>query len=631
MLTRNSAWALTALAGILTVGGTVSAGPERGASPPAILVEAEYRGAGARIVADTVAAVLEAQVRGVAKALHVASRSTDDGRCVLTVTFEPGTDLRRAQELVQKRVQRAMPVLPAAVKRNGVTVRQKPPGVLLILNVFSPDRSRDTLDLSNYARNDIVDQLNRVAGVGRVVVIRQSHYSMRIWLDPDKLAAAKLKAADVVRAIREQNAQVAAGQIGQPPVPRGQVFQYTVTTLGRLTTPEQFGDIIVKTGLNGRVVRLKDVAEVVPGARSANPMASLNGRPGVVLCVYPLPGTRPSEVRAEVRRAVAGLRKRLPKGVALEIPFDFAPNWRAKAGAAPPGYLLLDVALPDAASAEQVREVLERCDSLLHAVRGVKDVLALGGNPFDMAPNRPCLLIRLAPAAGREGIAPAVRTRLRQKLPEAAVWLRDLARPGAFPRCGYPVHLAVSGPKAGRVRALADGLAARLGRSPKLTDVRADRASTPRPQLYLEIDREKARKLGVALTDVMVTLQAYLGSFYVNDFNNFGRTWQVVVQAGGDARPGGLAGKLKRLQVRNARGEMVPLSAVMTVRDIQAPQALGRLDGLPMVELTANLARGVSPAEARALCEALAGEVSRGLRLSAEYRLTWLADAPAAK
>jgi multidrug efflux pump subunit AcrB len=596
---------------------------------PAVLVEAVYPGAGAQVVADTVAAPLEQQLQGLEKALHVASRSTADGRCMLTVTFGPDVAADRARAAVQGRINLALPVLPDPVKAVGLTVREKPPGVLLVLYLFSPDQSRDTLYLSSYAQTTLQGELERVPGVAWVTLAGQHDYSLRIWLDPDKVAARKLKADDVRSALSKHAGKppVAAGQIGQPPVPGGQVLQYSMTALARLSSPEEFANLIVKTGPGGRVVRLKDVARVELG-QSAEGRALLNGRPGVVLCVYPVRGARPADVRAGVRRGVARLRQRLPDGVALEAAFDFTPNWRAAPGTAPPAYLLLDVALPDAASAQRIFQALQHGDALLRAVPGVKDVLVLTDNPFDRTRNRPCVLMRLGRAAdgraGREPLTRVIRTRLNDQMPEAAVWLRDLSRPGAFPRCGYPLDLAVLGPNAGRVRALADALAERLGKSEKLTDVRADRASRPRPQFMLDVSRDKARQMGVAVRDVFDTLQVYLGSSYVNDFNRFGRTWQVIVQAEAGRGPGNRAEDIKRLKVRNARGEMVPLAAVLTVREIRASQAVDRLDGLPLVQITANPAAGVSLPRARALCDSLAAEVRRELRLGTSYRFTWL-------
>ncbi len=228
-------------------------------TPPTVEVSASYPGANAQVVADTVAAPIEQQVNGVENMMYMSSQCTNDGSYTLTITFKVGTDLNIAQVLVQNRVTLATPILPDLVKRKGVLVKKKSPSVLMIVNLFSPDETRDSLYLSNYATIQLRDELARLPGIGDITYLGQRDYSMRLWLDPGKMAALGLSASDVVNAIQQQNAQVAAGQIGQPPVPLGQVFQYTMTTLGRLATPRQFADMILKTDEEGRLVRMRDV------------------------------------------------------------------------------------------------------------------------------------------------------------------------------------------------------------------------------------------------------------------------------------------------------------------------------------------------------------------------------------
>src|SRR5277367_419556 len=217
-------------------------------TPPSVEVSASYPGANAQVVADTVAAPIEQQVNGVEKMLYVSSQCTNDGTYTLTVTFKNGVDLNMAQVLVQNRVALADPILPDLVKRRGVSVKKKSPSQLMIVNLFSPDGSRDNLYLSNYATIQLKDELSRLPGVGDITYLGQRDYSMRLWLDPKKMAARNLTTSDVVNAVKNQNVQVAAGQIGRPPIPQGQQFQYTMSTLGRLEEEKQFGEIIVKTG-----------------------------------------------------------------------------------------------------------------------------------------------------------------------------------------------------------------------------------------------------------------------------------------------------------------------------------------------------------------------------------------------
>src|SRR5580704_6363559 len=258
-------------------------------TPPTVQVKANYPGANAQVVADTVAAPTEQQINGVENMLYMSSQSSNDGSYSLDVTFDLGTDLNMAQVLVQNRVAIAQPVLPDVVKAAGVTVKRRSPDILLIVNLYSeinPQTRRpyyDQLYMSNYATIQLLDALARLEGVGDVTIIGQQDYSMRVWLDPDKLQSRNLTADDVIRVLREQNVQVAAGQIGQPPVPQGQDFQYTLSTLGRLVEADQFADIVLKTGADGEVTYLKDVSRTELGARSQDTIARVDGRPAAGL------------------------------------------------------------------------------------------------------------------------------------------------------------------------------------------------------------------------------------------------------------------------------------------------------------------------------------------------------------
>ena len=260
-------------------------------TPPTVEVSAIYPGANARVVSDTVAAPIEQQVNGVEGMMYMSSQCTNDGAYALTVTFRQGTDLNLAQVLVQNRVALAQPILPSLVQRRGVTVKKKSPSVLMIVNLYSPDNTRDNLYLSNYATIQLRDELSRLQGVGDITFLGQRDYSMRVWLDPERLAVNRLTTEDVVRAIEQQNVQVATGQIGQPPAPKDQVFQFTMTTLGRLTDDEQFGDMVLRTEADGSLVRLKDVARTELGALGYDQLCTLNSQPSVALSVYQLPGS----------------------------------------------------------------------------------------------------------------------------------------------------------------------------------------------------------------------------------------------------------------------------------------------------------------------------------------------------
>ena len=294
-------------------------------TPPTIEVSATYPGANSQVVADTVAATIEQQISGVENMLYMSSQSTNDGSYTLTITFKIGVDLNIAQVMVQNRVALAEPLLPELVKRRGVSVKKKSPSTLMIVNLYSPNQSRDNLYLSNYATTQLRDELLRLPGVGDISYLGQRDYSMRVWLDPEKMAHRNLTSLDVVQAISQQNIQVAAGQIGQPPVPTGQVFQYTMTTLGRLTSVEQFSDMILRADPQGRIIRLRDVATIELGAMNYDQVCTLDGQPSVALSIYQRPGSNALKTAEAVRSKMADLAIRFPEGLSYQIVYDTTP------------------------------------------------------------------------------------------------------------------------------------------------------------------------------------------------------------------------------------------------------------------------------------------------------------------
>jgi multidrug efflux pump len=294
-------------------------------APPTVEVSASYPGADAEVVAASVAQPIEQQVNGVEGMRYMSSQCTNDGTYTLTITFDLGVDLNMAQVLVQNRVAMALPTLPDLVNRKGVTVKKKSPSVLMIVNLFSPEGTRDNLYLSNYATIQLRDELARLTGVGDITYLGQRDYSMRLWLDPDKMAVYNLTATDVVSAIQQQNAQVAAGQIGQPPVPPGQVFQFTMTTLGRLADPEQFADMILKTDTSGRVLRMRDVSRIELGAQDYDQSCTLDGRPSVALSIYQLPGSNALDVAKRVKSKMRELKRSFPDDLDYSIVYDTTP------------------------------------------------------------------------------------------------------------------------------------------------------------------------------------------------------------------------------------------------------------------------------------------------------------------
>jgi hydrophobe/amphiphile efflux-1 (HAE1) family protein len=305
-------------------------------TPPTIEVSTIYPGANAELVRDTIAAPIEQQVSGVENALSLSSQCTNDGRYRLTVTFTPGTDLNMAQVLTQVRVTLAMPILPELVQREGVAVLKKSPAAMMIVNFTAAKDAGgtplyDETFLSNYATIQIRDELLRVPGVGDIDFIGQRDYSMRVWLDPEKMAAVALAPGDVRKALENQNFQVAAGSVGQQPAPGGQAFQIPLSALGRLMTAAEFGDVIVKetpaqTGdVASVIVRLRDVARVELGAQFYDQICRLDGEPSVGMNVYQLPGSNAIATAAAVRDRLASLGERFPRGLQARVVYDTTP------------------------------------------------------------------------------------------------------------------------------------------------------------------------------------------------------------------------------------------------------------------------------------------------------------------
>lgn len=290
-------------------------------TPPTVQVTASYPGANPEVIAETVAAPLEQAINGVENMLYMGSQAATDGRMTLTVVFKQGTDLDLAQIQVQNRVSRAQPRLPQEVQRIGIITQKTSPDVLMVVHLVSPDKRYDPLYLSNFAILQVRDQLTRLPGVGDVLVWGAGEYAMRVWLDPMKVAARGLSTRDVVAAIEEQNMQVAAGSVGQQP-DAVSAFQMTVDTLGRLTSEEQFGDIVVKIGAAGQVTRLRDVARIALGADAYALRSLLNGEPALAMQIVQSPGANALDVSNAVRSAMETMQRGFPEGIEYRIAYD---------------------------------------------------------------------------------------------------------------------------------------------------------------------------------------------------------------------------------------------------------------------------------------------------------------------
>ena len=827
---------------VVVIAGTITLGvlpvaqyPE--ITPPTVAVSAAYPGASAAVVAETVAAPIEQQVNGVENSIYMSSTSASDGSYALTVSFEVGTDLDIAQVLVQNRVALALPNLPEEVARQGINTQKQSTNIILIASLVSSDPRYDELFLSNFATLRLRDVLSRIPGVGQVQIFPASDYSMRIWLDPNQLRSRGITTQDVLDAIREQNVQVAAGQIGQPPAPVGQSFQLAVNVLGRLTDVDQFEQIIVKTGEGGGITRLGEVARIELGGKSYDLTSRLDGSPSASIAIYQLPGANALDVAKRVYATMDELAALFPAGVSYVIPYDttvfvdesikevyitlfqaaalvflvlflFLQDWRAtlipavaipvsligtfaamgalgfslnmltlfglvlaigvvvddaivvvEATAAhierglsakeaaikamsevsgpvvattlvllavfvpaaflpgitgelyrqfaltiavstlfstlnaltmspalcalllrPPkarkifffrgfdaafrkleggyrgvthalvrrtaivmllfvvlagltgwqfgrlptgflpledqGYLMIAAQLPDAASLERTSKVLDQIDGILDNAAGVQQWVTFGGYSLidgTSASNAGIVFVILEPWDDRTDpdlSQEAILTRLQGDLGGIQDAIAFVFPPPAIPGLGVSGGFQMQLQDRGDVGLeelglMADEIVADGDAQSGLTNLNTTfRANVP--QLFAEVDRTKAKQLGVSLNELFGTLQAYLGSAYVNDFNRFGRTWQVKIQA--DHRFRLEPEDIRRLEVRNAQGNMVPVGTLVAVERTLGPQTILRYNLYPSASITGQAAPGFSSGQALALMEQMADQ-----------------------
>jgi hydrophobe/amphiphile efflux-1 (HAE1) family protein len=822
--------------------------------PPTVVVRANYPGASPSTIAETVASPLEQAITGVEDMLYQYSQATSDGVMTLTITFKLGTDVDKAQVQVQNRVAQALPKLPQEVQRLGVTTNKASPDITLAVFVFSPDGRYDQTYLSNFVALRIKDELSRLDGVGDVQSFGGGAYSMRVWLDPEKVATRDLTAGDVVAAIREQNIQVAAGQLGAPPTANGANFQLAINTKGRLIDETDFENIIVKTGDAGQVVRLRDVARVELGSDNYALRAMLNGRTAVAIPIFQRPGSNAIAISDAVRAKMAELKKSFPQGIDYDVAYDptvfvrgsitavvhtlleaivlvvlvvilFLQTWRAsiipllavpvsligtfgvmyllgfglnalslfglvlaigivvddaivvvenverniatglapldatrqamkevtgpiiatalvlcavfvptafitglsgqfykqfaltiaistvisafnslslspalsalllKSHDAPPDrfsrllnslfgwlfrpfnrlfarassgyvgavtrvlragsialfvyagllgltwlgfahtptgfvppqdkqYLVAYAQLPDAATLDRTESVIRRMSSTALATPGVESVPAFPGlsiNGFTNATNAGIAFTPLKPFEQRRAAdlsASAIAATLRaqySKIQDAYIAVfppppvQGLGTIGGF-------KLQVEdrgnlGPD--ELYRQTQNLIAKARQRPELAGLFSG-FQVNVPQVQVDVDREKAKAAGVALQDLYDTMQVYLGALYVNDFNRFGRTYQVNAQAEPNFRL--TPEDIGRLKTRNLRGDMIPLSSFVTVRETSGPDRVMHYNGYTAADINGGPAPGYSSGQAQKAMEELArAELPNGM------------------
>lgn len=309
------------IAGALSITGLpIAQYPE--ITPPTVQVETFYQGASAETIEQCVAIPIEQEVNGTESMIYMSSYSSGDGRYVLTCTFKVGTNLKLAAVDIQNRISKAQSKLPPEVLQSGLSVTKQSPNMLMVVSLFSPDKTYDDLFLSNYARLHLTDALARIPGVGNVSLIGEREYSMRLWLRPDKMAQLNLTADDFKKAIQDQNVQAPAGSVGQPPTRNGVNFQYTVNVKGRLTETSEYDNVVLRANSNGAILRLKDVARTELGAKDYKSFGRINGGPATIICIYQLPGANALEVAKGIKQALVEISKEFPPGIKYELSLD---------------------------------------------------------------------------------------------------------------------------------------------------------------------------------------------------------------------------------------------------------------------------------------------------------------------
>ncbi len=814
--------------------------------PPSVVVQTVYPGANPKVIAETVATPLEEAINGVEDMMYIKSVAGSDGVLMMTVTFRPGTDPDEAAVKVQNRVSQALARLPEDVRRQGVTTQKQSPTFLMVVHLTSPGGEHDTLYLRNYARLHVRDVLARVPGVGDAQVFGGGDYAMRAWLDPDRIAARGLSAGDVVRAMREQNVQVSAGQLGAEPMPDSQ-FLTLINAQGRLRTEEEFGQIVLKVGENGEVVRLSDVARLELGAHSYTLRSNLDGHNAVAIGIFQAPGANALQIRDQVIEHMEELSQHFPPGMQYEAVYDttifvrdsinsvirtlleavvlvvlvvllFLQTWRASlipllavpvsvvgtfavmyllgysvntltlfglvlaigivvddaivvvenvernieeglspiqathqamrevsgpiiaiglvlcavfvpmafldgvtgqfyrqfavtiaistvistinsltlspALAArllkrhdapkdalerfiarafgwifrpfnrffgrsseayqrsvgrsllrrggvfaiygglllatglmfrlvPPGfipvqdkqYLIAGVILPEGSSLSRTDEMLSKVSQIALETEGVTHAIAFPGLnalQFTNTPNTGVVFFSLEDFDKRDLTAAEINAEINMKIAGLQEGFAFSFMPppilGLGNGSGYQLFIE---DRAGLgYGALQDAVKSFQGAVSQVPGMGFPISSYQAnvPQLDAEVDRVKAKALGVPLTDLFETLQVYLGSAYVNDFNQFGRTWQVIAQADGRFR--GSVEDIARLRVRNGNGEMVPIGAMVDVRQSFGPDPVLRYNGYPAADIAGESdPRVLSSTQAMQVLEDVAAQV----------------------
>ncbi len=572
-------------------------------TPPVVSVSAVYPGASARDVAQTIASPLEAQVNGVSNMLYMESTSGNNGSYQLSITFASGTDPDMAAVEVQNRISQVSAQLPAEVNENGISVRKRASNLLLGVSVFSPKQTHDALFVSNYTSIQLRDAIARINGVGDVQVFGARDYSMRVWLNPQRMESLNVSVQDIIAALQQQNVQAAAGQIGSSPSTPDQQQTLTISGQGRLSDPQEFANVIIRSNPQGGMIRLGDVARVALGAQNYQVSAAQNQTESAFLVVYPVPGANALNVANGVRDEMA------------RLPTSFLPEEDQ-------GYFFVSLQLPDGASLNRTQTVMDQMYQQVTANDAVEDVIKITGFSLlsgNNSPNAGFAIVMLKPWGQRPHID-QVLANIQANLaaiPSAMIMaVNPPAIAGLGSASGFDLRIqALLGQTPQELAQVSQGIIFAANQDPKLNRVFTTFSASV-PETNLSIDRDRAALLQVPVSRIFQTLQTSLGGMNAGDFTLNNRMFRVQLQNDMDFRQ--RTAQINSLNVRSDNGVLVSLANLVTLTPSVGAPFISNFNQFPSVAISGSAADGASSGQAMAAMEALLAQ-----NLPQGYSYSW--------
>lgn len=554
-------------------------------TPPVVSVSAVYPGASARDVAQTIASPLEAQVNGVSNMLYMESTSGNNGSYQLSITFASGTDPDMAAVEVQNRISQVSAQLPAEVNENGISVRKRASNLLLGVSVFSPKQTHDALFVSNYTSIQLRDAIARINGVGDVQVFGARDYSMRVWLNPQRMESLNVSVQDIIAALQQQNVQAAAGQIGSSPSTPDQQQTLTISGQGRLSDPQEFANVIIRSNPQGGMIRLGDVARVALGAQNYQVSAAQNQTESAFLVVYPVPGANALNVANGVRDEMA------------RLPTSFLPEEDQ-------GYFFVSLQLPDGASLNRTQTVMDQMYQQVTANDAVEDVIKITGFSLlsgNNSPNAGFAIVMLKPWGQRPHID-QVLANIQANLaaiPSAMIMaVNPPAIAGLGSASGFDLRIqALLGQTPQELAQVSQGIIFAANQDPKLNRVFTTFSASV-PETNLSIDRDRAALLQVPVSRIFQTLQTSLGGMNAGDFTLNNRMFRVQLQNDMDFRQ--RTAQINSLNVRSDNGVLVSLANLVTLTPSVGAPFISNFNQFPSVAISGSAADGASSGQAMA-------------------------------